>query len=141
VIAFTLAARGKCVSLSRIRLSGITFILNAFHLSFNVSCPVLLVFAGVVAQPPHISQDDDFVTDVRCTPSYGELVKERMFGSSSSSSGGGGAGLVGNALGPAAGLKISEYVLDRQVVFNHCSVSAFQVRGRLYLLVFGVIFS
>ncbi len=55
--------------------------------------------------------------------SYGEPVKEKLFSGSSSA----GAAVSGNALGQSSGLKVMENALDRQIVFSHCSLSAFQV--------------
>jgi hypothetical protein len=70
------------------------------------------------------------VTDVHGMPSYGELVKEKTFGSSSSSStsssSGSGSVTISGA-GHPSGLKLPDGALDRQVVFTHCSLSAVQV--------------
>ena len=73
--------------------------------------------------PLHDILDDDFVTDVRGMPTYGELVKEKVYGL------GGGAGSSSNSTSSSMhGSKLQDSNLDRGIVFQHCSLSAIQVR-------------
>jgi hypothetical protein len=66
--------------------------------------------------------DDDFVTDVRGMPSYGELVKEKVYGLGS-----GAGSSSNNASSSMHGSKLQDSNLDRGIIFQHCSLSAIQV--------------
>jgi hypothetical protein len=85
--------------------------------------------AGVVSHIPRPLQDDGFVTDVHGILSYGDAVKERTFGIGSSSSS------SSSSVGSGSGGKASDLSLDRQLVFQHCSLSALQVHMRMPLLI------
>ncbi len=66
--------------------------------------------------------DDDFVTDVRGMPSYGDLVKEKVYAL------GGAVGSSSNSASSSMhGSKMQDSMLDRRIIFQHCSLSAIQV--------------
>jgi hypothetical protein len=77
---------------------------------------------GVIVPPLHDILDDDFVTDVRGMPSYGELVKEKVYGLGS-----GAGSSSNNASSSMHGSKLQDSNLDRGIIFQHCSLSAIQV--------------
>ena len=112
------------MSVSRIRMKGevhVGIITTPLLLSPPSSSPTP-PSPGVTVPPLHDILDDDFVTDVRGMPSYGDLVKEKVYAL---------GGVVGSSSNSASssmhGSKLQDSMLDRRIIFQHCSLSAIQV--------------